>query len=542
LAGEIDSLDPHWQFDGYSLEAQVQVYEAPIGYAGGSLDKFEPLLATAVPSRANGLISADGLTYRFPIRKGVKFHDGSALTPEDARYSLLRALLMDRAGGSSFLLAEPLLGKAETDDGSYAAADAAIRISGDEVRVTLKAPYAPFLSILATHWPVVSKAFVVKNGGWDGSEATWLKFRNQPKQDAALYDKDAGTGPFKLERWDRQTKQLYLARFDGYWRAPAALAHVVYKTVNETSTRKLMLQAGDADAAIIERGFLPQVQALPGVKVLDDEPLLEVHNVFVPTLKLTPQANPYLGSGKLDGRGIPPDFFADADVRLGFAYAFEYDAYIRDGYRGKGSRARGPIPKGVLGHNPAQPVREFSPEKAAAHFKKAFGGKLWEAGFTVPVIYMEGRADRQLACQILKKNVEALSPKFRVDVRALQWSMMLDAFSARKLPMINGRWVLDFPDPHNAVFPFLGSDGYYAKAQGYSNPKADALLEAARGELDPKKRRALYFELQKIAHDDAPQIYTLDTYNVEVLRDWVKGWTYNPILLYGYLYPVHKSP
>ena len=548
LAGEIDSLDPHWQFDGLSHEVQFQVYETLVFYAGSSLDKFEPLLALKVPSRKNGLISEDGRTYSFPIRKGVKFHDGAALTEEDVKYSLMRFLLMDRSGGGSFLLLEPVLGVTSTEgpggkpiDDLYRQADKAVRALNGAVSLSLKKPYAPLLSILATVCPIVSKAYVVKHGGWDGTEATWLKFRNQSKQDATLYERGAGTGPFKIERWDKENKQLILSRFDGYWRGKAKLAHVVYKTVNETTTRKLMLQAGDADAIMIERQFLPQVASLPGVSVLDDQPLLEIHNVFVPTFKINPQANPYIGSGKLDGQGIPPDFFADVNVRQGFAQSFDYDAYIRDGYRGKGARARGPIPKGVFGHNPNQPLWEFSPEKAAAAFKKAFGGRLWDKGFTMTVVYMEGRADRQLACQIMKKNVEALNPKFKVDVRGLQWSTMLDAFSASKLPLINGRWVLDFPDAHNAVFAFLNSEGYYAKAQGYSNPKADALIEAARGELDLKKRRAQYRELQKIAHDDVPQIYTLDTYNVEVLRSWVKGWYYNPIVLYGYLYPVYKG-
>ena len=56
-----------------------------------------------------------------------------------------------------------------------------------------------------------------------------------------------GTGPFALERWDRTAKYVLLTRNDRYWRKPAALKRVLIKTVPEFATRRLMLQAGDAD-------------------------------------------------------------------------------------------------------------------------------------------------------------------------------------------------------------------------------------------------------------------------------------------------------
>lgn len=548
ITGEVDSLDPHWQFDAISHAVQFQIYDNLIAYKGPVVDAFEPAVASVVPDRDNGFLSADGLTYRFPIRKKVRFHDGSELTPEDVKYSLMRFLLMDRASGPSFLLLDPLLGVRSTlgADGKpdplvFDKADSAIAVEGGAVTLRLRQPYAPLLALLASACPIISKAWTVKNGGWDGRASSWPLYRDPPKQQAALYDKANGTGPFKLLIWDRTNKQLVLLRHENYWRKPARLSRVVYKTVAEFSSRKLMLENGDADAIMIEREYLPQLEGIAGVKILDDELLLETHNAFIPTFKINPQANPYIGSGKLDGRGLPPDFFADIDVRRGFAHAFDYDAYIKDGYRGKGQRAHGPIPKGVFGYNSSQALKEYDLKKAAEYFQKAFGGELWEKGFVLTLAYMEGRSDRRLACSIMKKNVESINPRFRVDIRGIPWSTMLDAFSAGKLPLINGRWVADYPDPDNFVFGFLHSQGYYPKAQGYSNPRADRLIEQARGELVLDKRRGYYAELQAIAYADIPQIYTLDTSNVEVMRTWVKGWVYNPIIFYGYFYPVYKE-
>lgn len=548
LIGDVDSLDPAWQYDGISHEIQYQIYETLIFYKGSSTDEFVPLLAGEVPTLKNKLISADGLTYTFPIRKNVKFHDGSALTPEDVRYSILRFMLTDRASGPSVLLLEPILGVQTVvgPDGKplpdlYGQATRAVRVEGDNVVLRLKRPSAPLLSILAGFCPVVSKTWVASSGGWDGTQASWTRYLNPAKQDAALYDRSNGTGPFKLERWDKEQKQIVLTRHEDYWRKPARLKHVVFKTVSEAATRKLLLQAGDADAAIWERPNLSQLEGSAGVTITDDLPFLEIHNAFVYNFKINTEANPYIGTGKLDGNGIPSDFFADINVREGLAHAFDYDAYIRDGYRGKGERARGPIPKGVLGYNPAQRVRSHDPRKAAEHFRKAFGGRVWEKGFSFTITYMEGRSDRQLACSILKNQVEALNPKFKIDVRGIQWSTYLSHFSTGRLPMANARWAMDFADPHNAVHPFLHSSGHYAKRQGYANPKADALVDAGLRETDLKKRREIYHKLQAIAFADIPQIYTLDTYYFLVARSWIKGWTYNPIVPYGYLYPIYKE-
>ncbi|MGB9615440.1 MAG: ABC transporter substrate-binding protein, partial [Fervidobacterium sp.] len=81
--GEPDTLDPHLAYDTASGEVLFNVYENLIAYKGRSVSEFEPRLATEVPTVKNGLIKDGGKTYVFPIRKGVKFHNGNPLTPED---------------------------------------------------------------------------------------------------------------------------------------------------------------------------------------------------------------------------------------------------------------------------------------------------------------------------------------------------------------------------------------------------------------------------------------------------------------------------
>jgi peptide/nickel transport system substrate-binding protein len=73
LEGEPESLDPaRAPAGGYGDRAIIQVYEFLVDIPP---DKAEPvpMLATQVPTQANKLVSADGLTYTFPLRTGVKF-------------------------------------------------------------------------------------------------------------------------------------------------------------------------------------------------------------------------------------------------------------------------------------------------------------------------------------------------------------------------------------------------------------------------------------------------------------------------------------
>jgi peptide/nickel transport system substrate-binding protein len=90
--GDSESLDPCKAYDNASGGVIQNIYETLIFYDGPSTDKFVPVLAEQVPTVENGGITNGGKTYRFKIRKGVKFHSGNPLTPEDVRYTYLRAL------------------------------------------------------------------------------------------------------------------------------------------------------------------------------------------------------------------------------------------------------------------------------------------------------------------------------------------------------------------------------------------------------------------------------------------------------------------
>jgi peptide/nickel transport system substrate-binding protein len=545
--GDPESLDPAYAYDTSSEEIiYPNVYETLIGYNGSVLSVYVPRLATQVPSLQNGLISKDGLTYTFPIRKGVKFHDGSVMTPDDVRYSMLRFMLQDRDGGPSWLLLSPLVGKESTRekgkiDVTFEEVAKSVTAEGDNVVFHLKKPYGAFLSIVAAWSFVMPKAWAAKNGDWDGSAATWQKFNNPKIQDRYAFDHMNGTGPFKLQQWDRQGKQITLVRHDAYWRPPAKLARVVIRTVPEFTTRRLQLQQGDADFIGADRPNQSQLQGMQGVTIRDDLPQLVIQ-VFHFNQKIDATGNPDVGSGKLDGNGIPPDFFADVHVRKAFAYGFDYQTFIRDGYRSKAIQPNGPIIQGLLGYDPSLPKYTFDKNKAIAEFKEAMGGKVWSTGFKFTLTFNTGNVAREVGARLVKETVESLNPgKFKIDIRNLQWSSFLQNTQAKKGTLYALGWAVDYPDPDDFAQPFLSSKGDYPQRNGYNNPEADRLVQEASTTVDPAKRKEIYKKLTQIAYNDVPGIYAAQPTAFKVMRSWVKGWYWNTVYGGEDYYPISKQ-
>ena len=545
--GEMESLDPVYSYDGVTHGMLINVYDTLLKFNGSSLTELLPSISTQVPTRENGLISADGRTYTFPIRKGVKFHDGTELTPEDVRYSILRFLLSDISGGPSSLLLEPILGISSTRDEQgnitvdFKQAAQAVRVEGDNLVITLKRPFAPFLAILARWSYIVSKPWAVAHGAWDGSEETWKKFNNFSKDSSPFFKESNGTGPFQISRWDIAGKTLVLTAHENYFAGAPRLKTIFMRTVEEPSTVRLMLETGDADVAEVSPKFTSQLAGNPQVSLHDNLPRLRTDPVLFFTLHINMTANPDVGSGKLDGQGIPADFFADKDLRKGFLYSFDYEAFLKESMQGRGQRAIGPAPQGLVPQDDSFKRYVFDLKKAEQHFKKAWGGQVWQKGFKFTITYNTSGEMRQIAAEILKRNVEKLNPKFQIDLRGVTWPAFLEKTAKHQMPVWARGWVADFADAHNFYFPFLHSQGRYALSQGYKNPQVDALIEQAVAQTDFQKRVALYKQVHNLMYEDAMQLYTVHPTGLWAMRSNVKGFTDNPVYMGIYYYPIYKK-
>lgn len=544
---EVESMDPVYSYDGVTHGVLINIYDTLFKFNGSSLTDLLPGIATQVPCVENGLLTEDGLHYVFPIRKGVKFHDGTELTPEDVRYSLLRFLLSDVAGGPSTLLLEPILGITSTrDEKGNLTVDVeralkTIRVEGDNVIITLDKPFGPFLSILARWGYIVSKKWAVEHGAWDGTAETLKNFNNFSKDATPFFAEANGSGPFELAKWDIPAKRIMLKSNENYYAGAPKIKTIHILSVDEPSTLRLMLESGDADIAELSPKFVEQLKDNPDVVLYDNLPRLRTDPVIFFTLNINMEANPDVGSGKLDGQGIPSDFFADKDLRKGFVYAFDYEAFLTQAMQGKGEMSIGPAPKGLINYTSDFKHYNFDLEKAKEHFKKAWGGKVWENGFKFTITYNTSGEMRQIASEMLKRNVESLNPKFQIELRGVSWPTFLDKTTRRQMPMWARGWVADYADVHNFYFPFLHSHGRYAISQGYNNPEIDEILESAVSEINPKRRTEYYKRAHNLMHEDAMQIYTAHPTGLWAVRKNVKDFTDNPVYMGIYFYPIYKA-
>jgi len=523
---DVDSLDPAYAYDTASREQIQAIYEPLIYYDGESTSKYIKVLCTEYN------VSDDGKTYRFKIRKGVEFHNGNDLTPEDVEYSFERGMVQDYVGGPQWMIFEPLLGthgSRDDDDNIVVPLDDikdAVEVDDDWVQFNLVEPYAPFLTVLTGTWAsIVDKEWCIAQGDWDGTQASYEELNNPEANATPLNDETNGSGPYKLQRWDKGV-EIVLVRNDSYRGEKANFEAFVTKVVDEWVTRKLELLNGDLDWTFVPRVNTVELEGVEGLKVYKELPQLGNHALFFQFQIAA--GSKYVGSGKLDGNGIPLDFFSDPDVRKGFSYCFDWDTYIEDAFLGELEQTASPLVRGLPYLNKDQVMYSLDLEKAEEHFKEAWNGQVWERGFELTLTYGDGDLERQTACQILKDNLRKVNPKFQITVLASEWSLILDEIFSGQVPMFQIGWQADWPDPHNFIHPFMHSRGFWSGTQGYGSPEIDALIAQGVRETDPGKRKEVYYELQQIYHDDAPGIMLGQQLGRRYFQDWVKGFIFNP--------------
>ena len=594
--GDIDTMDPNLIYDTASGTLALNVMEPLITYNGADPTTFVPVLAMEVPSLENGLISEDGLTYTFNIRQGVSFHEGGTLEPHDVAYTFQRGLLQSDPNSAQWLLLEPILGynntydiTEEIADGAYAgdpeglianatpeelvavcekvqAAVVADDAAGT-VTFNLALPWGPFLASIAPAWgSILDMEWAVEQGAWDGSCDTWQNHYAPGSENSELTAVMNGTGPYKLESWTPGEGWVITA-FDGYWRGddqpvweggPAgqpAITTIVNRLVDEWGTRFAALQAGDAETVSVPIGNRPQADEFVGefcdfrtyectenadnpngpLRKWGGLPSVSRTDVFM-TFDVG-EDSPYIGSGQLDGNGIPPNFFSDINVRRAMNYCFNYDAYISDALNGEGVRNNGPIILDMLGYNPDGPMYEYDPEQCAAELELAWGGVLPETGFRFQIAYNTGNVSRRTVGNILQAELAAINPAYQVETLGLPWPTFLRAFRAGQVPMLASGWLEDIHDPHNWVQPF--TVGTYAGRQALPQDIIDqfgALVNAGVASSDPAEREQIYFELQQLHHDQAIQITLAQATGARYEQRWVQNWYYNPITSGTYYY------
>ncbi len=430
-----------WQIDDNpALFLSVNVYDTllrtsqdGVGLEPGLATKWEP--------------SADGLTWTFTLRDGVKFSDGSLMKAGDVKASL------DMARGGT---------KSAWKDNYVAIKD--ITAPDDKtVKVTLSQPYAPLLSVLAMFSGGVLPAEMAK--------ATDAK-----DYDNALAWKTKGTGAYYVEGW-KKGDPIVLKRNPNYWKSKPAVDEVRIEYIPDDNTRVLKLQGGETDLV----DFVPFSQ----IAALSTQP-----NVKAQTFTIQQAAFVMLNNSK------PP--LNDLKVRQALNYATDKDAIIKSVYFGQAKFMNSPIPMGTY-WDKSLTGYPYDLEKA----KKLMSESSGAAGFKMDMQVRAGNTNFANTAVILKEAWAKLG--VTVDIQTLDTAVVRTNYREGNYMSTPSAWTNDMNDPTQIVnYAMRGGASPFAYWTRYNNPDLNSKITKADLEQDAKKREGLYSEIQKIYLDAAP--------------------------------------
>ena len=485
--GEPDTIDPQKESFVNEVAQTMMVFEA--------LMAFDPKTLRPIPGAAKDQpkVSSDGLTYTYTLRDGLKYSDGSPLTPKDFAYGFTRLCDPNTAGEYAFT-GYVIVGCEDWNNmdpkkatpAELAAAKAKLGITTDANSITFKlTEQAPYFNSIAALWVgVPSRESDVTKGGDKWTEPSTF----------------IGNGPFKLTEWKHNEKMVY-ERNDNY-RTPAKLKKWTKVMINEGAVAFAAYRNNELDAVGVAAEDLRTVYSDADLKAqLRDVP---------------GSCTFYYG---FNTKRAP---FTDPKVRLAFAQAFDRQAFINDVQK-IGTPAESFIPPGLPGYDKDDHAQKFDAAAAKANLAaSSFAGKpeLQGIKFTYSA---SARAKTRIewAQQQWKTNLGIDVTPDPVD--RTTFSQLVKKAETTPLLFSLG-WCADYPDQQDWLTTVFISNSTVTRT-GYNNPEYDKLVKQADKEPDAKKRDDLYQQASRILSKDAPVAFLYYSSTKYLLKPYVKGVT-----------------
>ena len=474
LKDEAASLDPAKAYETTSFALVWEMYDNLVQANKDDFMKIEPELATSWE------ISADGKTWIFHLREGVRFASGNPLNADAVVFSLRRSLKLKNA--ASWVLSQ--LGLTEA---------AVTKIDDVTVQLILDKPYAPgvvLASLLTPIASIVEPQIVMaheQNGDMGGA---WLETHS------------AGSGRFVLTQCKRELPSEYvLTANPNYWGTPPVIPTLIVKGIQDAETQAAMLERGDVDAAW---DLLPkQLQELSQNPQIDIQETLSVNFFYIAmNQQYAPLAKP--------------------EVRQAIRHALDYEGLVQQIWGGAALIHQTFIPKGLLGYNPATPYARDLPK--AKELLQAAG---YSDGFEVELTCLDYSPWMEIA-MLVKANLADIG--IRVTIKPMPMpQFMEDVWSPkRKFQLHLILWAFDYPDPDSVAKPFahctsLEDDAPMQALAWWSNyltPETSQWVDQAAVEVDPQKRADLYHQAtEKILADGPYAIFAQPLHQYAVRKD-----------------------
>lgn len=451
LSGEVTSLDPHFLAAQPNLTVARHVFE--------SLTDVDDK-TRLIPGLAERWRAIDDTTWEFNLRRGVKFHDGSNFTAEDAVFSLQRPLSIKGSPGGF---------------ASYVRAIAsATAVDEHTLRIKTRYPYGALPEDINSILIVSKKqALSADPEDFDAGRAM------------------VGTGPYKFARYLRGDR-LELERNDRWWGKPPAWDRVTLRIIPADPSRTAALLAGELD--VIEHVPSADIKNL-----IKNNKLSIVRATSWRTILLhldQYRAQPP-GITDHDGKPLAKNPLMDLRVRRAISKAINRGAIADRVMEGLAVPAANIVSPGVFGHNAALKPEPYDVEGA----KKLLTEAGYARGFR---IILAGPNNRYINDEQVLQTVAQLLARIGIQVRVEAAPMSTFLGRVRKeetaFALLGwGSFAADLALRSLVATP-NPEKGYGAWNWGrYSNPKVDALMEQALGSVDRPRREALAREANTLA-------------------------------------------
>ncbi|MGL6110136.1 MAG: ABC transporter substrate-binding protein [Rubrivivax sp.] len=456
------TLDPHALALLYHTRVVFQIYDSLLGRDENF--KLEPALALEWRN-------VNPTTWRFKLRPGVSFHDGSAFTADDAVFSIERALATPSQ--RAFQL-KGATGAKKIDELSF--------------DIELATPDAVLPEKLQG-LPMMSKTWSMKHGVDKAQDFNG-------KQETFAVRNANGTGPFMLERYEPDVKTV-LKRYPRWWgwadKRSGNLDTVSFVTIKSDATRLAALASGEVDLVLD-----PPYQDIERLKREPRMTLLQMPDLGQQYLTFD-QARDELVSGDLKDRNP----FKDKRVRQAVYHAINVDLIVQKVLRGQAVPTGAFLSSRVDG-SPGELDKRlpYDPAKARALLKDAG----YPDGFAVTLDCVNV-AWRENVCTAATGMLQQVG--IRATLRASPTNLFFPKLSQATASFIEFGWT---PSPDawaslNALFRSHDKSGLGSFNAGrYSNPKLDVLIDGLRVEPDLTRRRAMVGVALRLIGDDLPYI------------------------------------
>ena len=456
--GDALAMDPHSLNESLQLTIVGNVYE-PLVTRGRDY-KLTPALATDWKQTAPTV-------WRFNLRKGVVFHDGTPFTADDVIFSYERA----KGEGSDM---KTYVGQIKEVK----------KIDDHAVDFILNAPF-PILPELFTQWHMMSKKWCETN------QALKPVDRRKGIENAASFRAN-GTGPYRLRERQPGVRSTF-SRNGAYWgKIDGNVDEVIFTPIGNDATRVAALLSGELE--VMEPVPVQDVERL---KRDDKLKVMQGPELRVIFLGMDQKRDELLFSNV---KGKNP--FKDKRVRQAFYQALDIEGIKRTVMRGASTPAALLLPPQVNGY--AEELGKRLPYDVEAA-KKLMADAGYPAGFEVKMNCPNDRYvnDGEI-CQAVAANLSKIGVKIILEAETK--GTYFPKILSRNTSFYMLGWTASTVDVHNVLYPIMSSPGEAGRGQfnlgSYSNARVDELTQKIASETDLKMRNEMVREALKIHQDE----------------------------------------